>query len=73
MKRRLCTVIDDLAPMLFEANVVLGIQNRAADIGFTVDRSFVRARLDRWQDAIAGVEANREKLSPRASGKRAAL
>jgi hypothetical protein len=57
LNAKLRTTLDSLPTLLSEANVVLGIQNRAAEIGILVDRSFVEARLTRWQEAIEGIQA----------------
>ena len=57
LNAKLRTIMDGLPTLLLEANVVLGIQHRAAEIGILVDRPFVQARLARWQGAVEGVQA----------------
>jgi hypothetical protein len=69
LNAKLRTIADSLPTLLLEANVVLGIQNRAAEIGILVDRTFVQARLARWQDAVAGVKAGIETLEARGKAK----
>jgi hypothetical protein len=66
-KRR--TVLDGLPNLLFEANVVLGIQNRASEVGIRVDKTFVQARLARWQEAMDDVQASLRDLEASATAK----
>ena len=67
MNAKLRTALDGLPNLLFEANVVLGIQNRASEVGIRVDRTFVQARLARWHDAIDDVQASLRNLEPSAT------
>ena len=52
MDEHIDAVTDHLRPLLLEARNLMHLQDRAIASGIRIDSTFVRRRLDGWDDAI---------------------
>lgn len=52
MDEQIDAVTDHLRPLLLEARNLMNLQDRAIASGIRIDNSFVRQRVDGWDEAI---------------------
>ena len=55
MDERLEAITKGLGPLLTEARKMMHLQERALASGIKIDGSFVRGRIDGWDDTMSGV------------------